>query len=551
VSLDRRALLARLAALAAVAGVGGAASAGQAGSGSRPGAGAGTALPASSVASGHLRRAGVDDPASLDPTRMSFPSEVSVVGDLFVGLLTLDAAAQPIAGCAESWSTSDDGLTWTFRLRPGLQWSDGAPLGSADFVYAFRRMLDPATAFTFAPRLYPIRGARDVNAGRTAPDALGVSASGERTVTIALEHPAAYLPEVLATYSSPAPRATIEKHGADWARPGRVVCNGPFTLAEWVPNSHVRLLRNPRFYDAARVRLAEVTHFTVDSAAAAVNRFRAGDLDVVLVVPPDRLDWARENLRSQLQLFPGFGIEHVVLNVRRAPFDDPRVRRAVALAADREALAAKVLRSGETAAYGIVPPRASNYPVPMLADFATWPQARRVAEARRLLAEAGYGAARPLRFTLSYGSGDVPRRVAVALAATWKAAGIQAELAPAEAKAALAAAQRGEFQAFRFQWLGGTTDPASFLERFTSAARGVNLSGYSNPAYDALYARAERTRDLDARAELLRQVEALALRDLPVVPLYWYAGRRLVASRVSGWTNNVRGVHLSRWLAVR
>jgi ABC-type oligopeptide transport system substrate-binding subunit len=313
----------------------------------------------------------------------------------------------------------------------------------------------------------------------------------------------------------------------------------------------VKLVRNPRFHDAAHVQLDAVYHVSVDSAATAVRRFRAGELDVVLVVPPEQLDWARANLREELRVGPGFGIEHVAFNVRRPPFDDARVRRALALAVDREALTAKVLRAGEVPAYGIVPPRASHYPTPARADFATWTPAQRLAESRRLLAAAGYGPAKPLRVRLAFTTGDVPRRVAVTLAAMWQQVGVATTLEPGEAKATLAAVQRGEFEAFRYQWLSGTTDPASFMERFLADARAVNVAGYANPAFDALYERAERTRDLAARAELFRQAEAMVLADMPVAPLYFYAGRRLVSQRVTGWTDSVRGIHLSRWLAVR
>jgi oligopeptide transport system substrate-binding protein len=507
--------------------------------------------PRSADAAGTLHRSGTDDPATLDPGRFTYPSEVNVVADLFTGLLTLDAAAKPIPGCAESWTTSADGLVWTFRLRPGLQWSDGRPLTAGDFEYSFRRMVDPATAFTFAARLYSIANARAVNRGAQPPSSLGVVAKDARTLVITLEHPAPYLPEVLASYSSPVPKHVIDRYGNEWSRPGRMVSNGPFTLAEWVPNSHVRLVKNPRFYDASTVSLDAVHHVTVDSAATAVRRFRAGELDVVLVVPPEQIDWARKNLAKELHVGPGFGLEHVVFNTRKPPFDDARVRRALSLAVDREALTSKVLRSGEVPAFGIVPPRASHYPTHASADFAAWTPAQRLAEARRLLAAAGYGAGKPLRVRLAFTTGDVPRRVAVTLGAMWKAIGVETELQPGEAKATLAAVQRGDFQAFRYQWLGGTTDPASFLERFLSDARGVNLMGYANPAYDALFARAERTGDLAARAELLRQAEALILAEMPVAPLYYYAGRRLVATRVTGWVDSARGVHLSRWLGVR
>ncbi len=509
-------------------------------------------LPAAAAASGKvLLRAGTQDPATLDPHRFALPGEVQIVSDLFLGLLTLDAEAKPIAGAAESWTVSPDGLVWEFRLRDGLLWSDGRPLTAMDFEWSLRRMLDPATAFPFAARLYAIRNAREVSAGRRPASDLGVKALDQRRLRIELVHPAPYFPEVLASYSSPAPQHLVEARPADWFRPGVMVSNGPFMLDEWVPNSHVRLRKNPRFYDAARVSLDAVVHVHPGDAASALRRFRAGELHVVLVVPPDQLDWARQNLPKELQLSAGFGLEHIAFNVRRPPFDDARVRRAVSMAVDREALTRHVTRAGETPAFGLVPPGASNYPRPARADFAAAAQAERVRQARALLAEAGYGPAKPLGFTLTYGSGDVNRRVAVALASMWQAVGIRAELKALELKALVGEVGRGEFDAVRFQWLAGTTDPVSFLERLESGAGAMNQSGWAVPGYDALVREAERTADLGRRAALLAQAEALALAQHPVAPLYFYAGRRVVSQQVTGWKENVRGVYLSRWLGLR
>lgn len=498
-----------------------------------------------------LHRSGTQDPATLDPHRFAFPGEVQIVSDLFLGLLTLDAHARPVAGAAESWTVSPDGLVWELRLRDGLVWSDGRPLTAADFEWSFRRMLDPATAFPFAARLYSIRNARDVNAGRKPVTDLAVRALDARRLRIDLAHPAPYFAEVLATYSSPAPRHLVEARPTDWFRPGVMVSNGPFLLEEWVPNSHIRLRRNPRFHDARRVALDAVVHVHPGDAASALRRFRAGELQVVLVVPPDQLDWARQNLPGELQLSPGFGLEHVAFNTRRPPFDDARVRRALSMAVDRDALTRHVTRAGESPAFGLVPPGASHYPRSARADFAGQPQAERAGLARALLAEAGYGPGRPLRFSLSYASSDVNRRVAVALASMWQAIGVRADLKALEQRALVAEVGRGDFDAVRFQWFGGTTDPVSFLERLETEAGALNQSGWSNPRYDGLVREAERTADVGRRAALLAQAEALALAEQPVAPLYFYAGRRVVSRRVTGWEDNVRGVHLSRWLDLR
>jgi len=220
------------------------------------------------------------------------------------------------------------------------------------------------------------------------------------------------------------------------------------------------------------------------------------------------------------------------------------------MAVDREALVRHITRAGEQPAYGIVPPAASNYARHARADFAALAQPERLRQARSLLADAGFDSARPLRFTLSYPSGDVNKRVSVALAAMWQAAGVQVDLRGSELRALLGEVGRGDFDAVRFRWLSGTTDPVPVLERLESGAGAINQSGYTNDRYDALVREAENTADIAARGRLLAQAEALALADQPVMPLYFYAGRRLVQRSVRGWVENPRGIHLSRWLAL-
>jgi oligopeptide transport system substrate-binding protein len=509
------------------------------------------AFSGTTVASGVLHRGGTSDPASLDPHKIFQPSEFNIVGDIFVGLLTLDAAAKPIPGCADSWTVTDDGRTYTFHLRDGLQWSDGRRLTSRDFLYSFRRALDPATASPFAARLYVIRNAEAVNAGRAPIESLGVSAPTPQTLVLALAHPAPYLGEVLATYGMPVPEHVIERAGAAWSRPDTIVSNGPFVLAEWVPNAYVRLDRNGRFYAAGQVSLDAVYHHHPDSASTALRRFRAGELDFVSIVPAEQLDWAKRNLAQQLHLVRGFGTELVVFNNRKAPFDDVRVRRALSMAVDRDLLVQKVLRGAEEPAWGLVPPQAVNYPRFARVDFADVPLAARREQARALLKEAGYGPGHELTTELKYTADDVQQRVAVALAAMWKPLGVDTRLAAVEQKALVADVHAGRFDMARYYWLAGTSDPVSFLERLRSDAGPINQSGYANPAYDGLIDRAEAIADSDERARLLRDAEAMALEAQPVMPIYYYGGRRLVADRVTGFVENARGVHLSMYLGVK
>ena len=499
-----------------------------------------------------VHRAGTDDATTLDPHKVGYPGETTIMSDLFVGLTTLDIRAQAIPGAAQSWTISPDGRTWTFQMRRGQRWSDGSPLTAFDFDYSLRRALAPATAFPYAGRLYMIRNARAVNAGRSPPDALGVRAPDAGTLVIELENPAPYLPEVLASFAMPVPRAVVEKRGDAWTRPQWLVTNGPFSLLEWRPNAFIRLKRNPQFYDAANVRADEVMHYPVTAATTAMRRYAAGEIDFVLTFPPDQLQRARAEFGDQVKVDQALGVEVLAFNNRRGVTRDPRVRRALSLALDREALARNVLGDARLAAYSYVSPGAANYPSAAKADFAGWSAERRRSEAKRLLLEAGFGVNRPLTLRLAFPANDINRRVAVVLDAMWRSVGVRAELVAKEQRALSADVVKGDFDAVRTLWLGGHSDALGFLERLDGSAAGttMNQSGYANPRYDALLARAQAESDVVKRAALLRSAETLALADQPVAPIFFFVGRRLVSPRLQGWQHNPRGIHVSRWMSV-
>ncbi len=499
-----------------------------------------------------VHRTGTDDATTVDPQKVGYPGETTITSDLFVGLTTLDAAARVIPGCAESWKVSTDGKTYTFRLRPGLKWSNGSALTATDFQYSLRRALLPQTAYPFAGRLFVIRGARAVSSGKAPPESLGVRVVDPRTLEIMLEHPAPYFPEVLASFAMPAPRAQIERFGDAWVRIENFVTNGPFTLAEWRPNAFIRLRRNPQFYDAANVPADEIMHYPVAQPMTALRRYKAGEVDFVLTVPPDQVDWARKEFGSQLKIDQGLGVEALAFNVRKGVTADLRVRRALSMAIDREALARNVLGDQRLAAFSYVARGASNYPQPVLADFAAWPMDRRRTEARRLLAEAGWGPGKPLPLRMSFPANDINRRIAVVLDAMWRGVGVKAELQAKEQRALVADIARGDFDAARVLWLAGHSDAMAFLERLDGSAAGgtMNPAGYVNPKYDALLARALQLTDVNARAATLREAEAMALADQPVAPIYYFVGRRLVSPRLTGWEHNARGIHLSRFMGV-
>jgi oligopeptide transport system substrate-binding protein len=504
----------------------------------------------SSATAATLARGIGNDPDSLDPQKAIGTSASILIYDLFEGLVTVDARGEVVPGAASGWTVDASRKVYTFTLRPGLKWSDGTPLTAADFEYSFRRLMLPETAARYASFLYPIRNARAVNTGRAAPDTLGVKAVDARTLRIELEAPAPQLTELLTSVGAVAvPRHAIEKSGREWTRPGNLVSNGAYALAEVSPQTFIKARRNPNFRDAAAVAIDEVVYYPVEDEATSFKRYQAGELQVAVKVPTDKIDAVRRDMKGQLRSVPGLGTTMLMLNHRQKPFDDPRVRRALSLAIERDVLTERILRGTARSAWTIVPLSVSRYPTQAPA-WATTPLPARQAEARKLLAEAGFGAAKPLRFTMQYFTEAKTRTLAVAMTSMWKAVGVQCDLINKDLGSVISTVRAGNYQVSLYAWFSSFDDPSTFLDVLTTKTRG-SLSGYSSPAFDRAFEAANATADLDQRNAALAQAEALAMQDMPVIPLFTGVSQKLVSPRVEGWVDNPRGANLSRYLKLR
>src|SRR5258706_950003 len=344
-----------------------------------------------------FRRGNVAEPQTLDPTMSSGAQEFEIIGDLIVGLVAHSPDAQLIPGMATRWEASADGLTWTFHLREAL-WSDGVPVTAEDFVFSWRRLLDPAIASTYSYFLYLVKNAIAINGGKLAGTALGVRALDARTFEIQLVHPAPYLLEMLThTATLPLPRHLVEAKGREWARPGTYVGNGPFVLKNWIPNEYILVEKNPRFYDAANVALERVYYYPTPDYGAALQRFRAGELDFQDRFPEQQIAWVKKNLPQTINPVPQLITDIIAFNFKKKPFDDIRVREAINLALNREAITSRILRTGFPPAYAVVPPGIANYPHSAGLAFRTMPYFQRVDRARSLIRSAGYDENRRLK----------------------------------------------------------------------------------------------------------------------------------------------------------
>lgn len=501
------------------------------------------------AAGGQLDIASPGNPASLDPHKITGVWENRIVGDMFVGLTTEGPDGSVRPGAARRWTVSDDGLTYTFTLRDAV-WSDGQPVTAQDFEYSFKRMLAPKTAAPYADFFFVIAGAKSYATGEGAADNVGVEAVDARTLRIVLNHPTAYFPGLLMHFAAmPVPRRAVERYGREWTRPRHIVVNGPFIVEERVPNAYVALKRNPRFYAADSVELDRVVYHVQEDRAAAVQRFRTGEFDVVRDFPSSRAGFLRETLgKGVVRTEPYLGLTFIAVNQRRPALADRRVRAALSLSLDRRVIARQVLGSGEQPAYSLVPPGTSHYGAPARYQFAEWPREKRLGEARRLLDAAGYGPERPLALNLRYRISDNDRRVAIAAQAMWKRVGIDVTLVSAETAIHYARLEKGRFDLGLASWLAVYSDPQTFTLLLQSKTGANNFGAYSNPEYDRLTALAAGTPDVDARAGYLHEAERLALDDQGLLPVYYHASRNLVSPAVTGWEDNVLDVHRSRYL---
>ncbi|HUH77360.1 MAG TPA: peptide ABC transporter substrate-binding protein, partial [Devosia sp.] len=303
------------------------------------------------------------DPGTLDPHKASGDWENRVIGDYIEGLLTEDAGADAIPGQAESWEISADGTVYTFHLRDGIQWTDGTPVTAGDFVYGFQRLFNPATAADYAYLQFPIKNSEAINSGSvTDLNELGVKAIDDKTLEITLNAPTPYFLDALTHYTAyPVPQHLVEKLGDEWTKVENIVANGPYKVTEWLPGSYVHSVKNDTYYGASDVKIDEVYYHVLEDQAAALNRYRAGEFDILTDFPADQYEWMQQNLPGQAHVVPFLGIYYYVLNQSKPPLDDVRIREALSISVMRDVIGPDVLGTGELPAYGWVPPGTNNY----------------------------------------------------------------------------------------------------------------------------------------------------------------------------------------------
>lgn len=481
------------------------------------------------------------EPESLDPHKVSGVPESNIIRQMLVGLITTDTEGNTVPGMATEWS-SEDNKVWVFKLRDA-KWSNGDPVTAHDFVYSFRRVVDPATASPYATYLAGLKviNAQDIVDGKVKPDTLGVKAIDDKTLEITLAEPVPYFPNALFhTSVKPVNQKVIEALGDQWTRVGNFVGNGPYTLKEWQVNERIVLERNPNYYDDANTTINKVTLLVIGSNTTDVQRYKAGEVDITAeALPPTQFKQLQSELGDEVKVSPKLCTYYYEFNQTKAPFDDVRVRRALSLVLDRDTIVDKILGQGQKVAYQFTP-EAINGIKNYTPEWKSWDKDKRIEEAKKLLNEAGYSESNPLKFELLYNTNEQHKTLAVAAASFWKDAlgFVDVTLANQEWKTYLDTRRTQKYQVSRGGWCADYNEASSFLNTFLSTDSN-NYGKFNSPAFDAIMA---QTLGADVtpgqRAELYRQAEEVLDKEAAAIFVYQYVSPRLVKPYVSGFSTN-------------
>jgi oligopeptide transport system substrate-binding protein len=511
------------------------------------------ALPA--LAETVIRRGNGGEPQSLDQAQISIDVEGFIVRDLSEGLTVYDAKGKVVPGTAESWTVSDDGKVYTFKIRDNAKWSDGSPVTAGDFVFSMTRVLDPVTAAGYANILYPIKNAQAFNQKKAKAADLGLKAVNDKTLEITLENPTPYFLQLMTHYTAiPVNKASIDKDGKDFTKPGKMVTNGAYMLTEYVANDHVTAVKNPNYWDAANVKIDKVIYNPSEDQAATARMFENGELDLTYNYQADQREFLQKKLgQDHVYASPALSTYYYTFDGRHEPFSDVRVRKALSMAIDRDFLAEKIFGGAQLPTFNLVPPGMEGYTLPKV-DIADMDQLDREDAAKALLKEAGYGeGGKPLTIDIRYNTNENHKKVAIAVADMWKALGsnIKVTTQNLDVKAHYAYLQEGgTFDVARASWAADYADPENFLNLLVSTNKAFNYGHWSNAKFDALMKSSYTERDPAKRMKIMQEAESLALSEYTLTPMMNYASLWLVSHKVKGFEENLVNEHLTKYLSI-
>lgn len=489
-----------------------------------------------------LRYALEAEPATLDPAKSTAIPESLVELQLFEGLTRLDAKDQPAPGTAERWEVTPDGLTYVFYLRPNAKWSNGDPVTASDFEFAWKRALNPEFASENVYMLFPVKNAQAYNEKKTTVDTVGVKARDEHTLEVTLEKPTAYFLSLAAFHAFyPVHQKTVTASPDNWANEVKtLIGNGPFKITSWVHSGQIDFAKNAHYWDAAVVKLNRMEWPISDSQATRLALIENKQVD--MMVEPPVVEHDRLSKEGLLKISPYLGTYYYVFNTQKTPFDNLKVRKALSLGINREALVKNVIKGGKKPAYAWVAPGLIN-PATNL-DFRE-EGGNYIKEdlplAKKLLTEAGYPDGQGLPpITILFNTGEMHKAIAEAIQEMWKQnLGVSAVLMNQESKVFLASRSQGEFQIARASWVGDYADPMTFMDVFKDPS---NDARYSNPAYTNLIEQAQSTMDQKIRIQAMHDGEKMLFDDAVLLPIYYTTQPFVARNYVKGYFWSVLGL---------
>ncbi|MGO2508198.1 MAG: peptide ABC transporter substrate-binding protein [Vibrio hibernica] len=477
-----------------------------------------------------------DEVPTLDPSMSSDTSSSRVIADLFDGLVTEDLDGKIIPAIAEKWDISDDGKTYTFHLRDA-NWSNGDPITANDFVYSFKRIVDPKTGapYSWYLNMASIVNANEITKGDKPVDSLGVKALDEKTFQVTLSKTVPYFIKMLSHESTFAvPEKMIEKYKEEWTRPENIVVSGAYKLSNWVINEKLVLDRNKAYWNNKETVINKVTYLPIQDGTTEYNRFRTGEIDITNSFPLEQYQAIKKERPNELLTMPSLGTYYYLFNVHKKPFDDPRVRKALAYSIDRNVITQRILGQGQIPAFSNTPPAVANFDLPKL-EWAEMSQKGRIEKAKELLVEAGYNKDHPLSFTLSYNTNDSNKKLAIVMASMWKKnLGIDVTIENEEWKTFLQTLSSRNYSVARYSWIGDYNEASTFLSYFAST--GLNYGDWKNTEYDKDLDKAMLASSEKERLNYYQDAEQVFANDMPAIPVYFYTTSVLKQQRIGGYS---------------
>jgi len=491
------------------------------------------------------------EPQGIDPHIVTGVPEHHILISLCEGLTIPNPFDnENLPGAAESWTVSDDGKVYIFKLRKNGRWSNGDPVTADDFVWSWQRILTASLGSQYPDMLYYLEGAQEYHIGQNNDfSSVGVKALDSHTLEVKLKAPTPFFTGLLSHYSTwPVHKETVLKHGSiddrngDWTRPGNFVCNGAFNLKSWELNNKIVVEQNPMYWDASSVRLNEIHYYPVSNVMTEDRMFRAGQLHVTSTLPSQKCPVYIEEGNPDLRIDPYMGTYFYRLNTTNPYLNDVRVRKALAYSIDRKLLVEKVTKCGQIPAYSFTPPGSNGYEPTTSIPFDP-------SLAKELLAEAGYDSENQFpKLEILFNTNEDHRKVALAIQQMWQQnLGIEVELVNQDWKVYLSREMVGDFQVSRAGWIGDYEDPNTFLD-LMRPNRGNNKTGWENEAYDTLVAKANSTNDQTLRYQLLDEAEKILIENMPVIPLYTYVRSYQLSPDVKGYNPHILDHHHPKFI---